>query len=329
MHALVYRQFGSPPQLALEDIAEPPLGPGEVRIRIAATGLNPNDRLALDGKHHLKPTLPLIPGGEIAGIVREIGLGVRDLAPGDRVMAMTQGGFGGLAEEAVVPAGSVAPIGDAIPFQQAACLLSGLGAAFDTMVLTARAQAGDWVLVFGANGGVGSAAIDIGRFLGCRTIAVVRSAEAAARVEGADAVLDASVQDIAAEVMRLTGERGADIVIDPVGADCVRKALPCTAFAGRIVIVGCASGEPARLNLSRLLLSGLSVSGSNLALRAEHDPDAFRSGCARLVRAVESGLLHPRRTDLVELSDAAGALAALPSRTGKFVVTMPDFLAAA
>lgn len=324
VQAWICRKFGNPAVLESGQLPSVKVDQGQIRILVRAVGLNLNDLLALEGKHHLRPELPFAPGGEVSGIVTEIGNDVTQFQVGQRVMAMTEGGIGGLAEEVVVDAWAAVPFPASMDFVTAAAFLSSYFTAYDAVICAGHAEPGETVLVLGAAGGVGAAAIDIAKALGCRVLAVARSAEKCARAAKADAMIDASMGSYSDEILRLTGGKGVNVVIDPVGGEAFREALRCTAYDGRIVVAGFASGDIPQLRSIQLLLRGISLSGCNLSLRAQRTPERFQRAGEQLFQWYEAGMIHPMAVTAYPFDRATEALARISARdrVGKIVVKL-------
>src|SRR5215471_10265196 len=238
MRAIFCEKLGGPEELVLREVPSPVPGPGEVKVALRARGVSFVDVLMIAGQYQVKRELPFIPGGEAAGVVAEVGAGVEGVKPGDRVLAP-----GGFAEETVVAAQRVTPLPDAVSFETAAAFRSSYCTAYYALQ-RGRLRAGETLLVHGAAGGVGLAAVDLGRLLGATVIATASSDEKRAFLKeyGADHVLPSS--GFREAVKELTDGRGADVIYDPVGGDVFDESVRCIAFGGRILIVGFTSGRP-------------------------------------------------------------------------------------
>src|SRR5580692_12224240 len=225
MKAVVCRAFGPPESLTLEDVPDPQPAEGQVLIDVYAAGLNFPDVLQIAGKYQFQPPFPFTPGAEVAGVVAEIGPGVAGVAKGDRVMGMT--GIGGMAERAVAAADSVNPIPKGMDFAEASGFELAYGTSYYALKQRGHLQPGETLLVLGASGGVGLAAVEIGKAFGARVIAAAGGAEklAVASVRGADELIDYREESIRDRVRALTGGKGADVVFDPVGGDAFDQAL--------------------------------------------------------------------------------------------------------
>ncbi len=325
MKAVLCRAFGGPDALTFEDVASPPVGPGEVRIRIRACGLNFADTLMIAGQYQVKPPFPFTPGIEIAGEIAEIGAGVATLRPGMRVIAYLRAA-GGFAEELVVSDALVVPIPDAMDFVTAAAFPVAYGTSHFALTHRGHLRAGETLLVLGAAGGVGLTAVEIGKHLGARVIAAAGSAEkcAIAREHGADEVIDYRRESIRDRVRALTGGAGVDVVYDPVGGDAFDQALRAVNWEARMLIVGFASGRVPAIPANLVLVKNVSIIGVVWGAQSERDPASSAGKLRELLRWWEQGRLRPRVSTTFPLSNVAEAMRALLSRehAGKIVLTV-------
>jgi NADPH2:quinone reductase len=320
MHAFRGHSYGPPGALAWEEIPDPPLAEGQVRVAVKAAAVNFPDVLFLAGTYQVKPALPVVPGFEVAGVV------VESRAPsvpaGARVAALLDLG-GGYATHAVAGEAAVHVLPDAIGFEDAAALTITYQTAHFALHRRARVQAGEIVLVHAGAGGVGSAAIQIAKAAGARVIAAAGGPEkvAACLALGADVALDYTREDLASAVKRHTRARGADIVFDPVGGDAFDKATRCIAFEGRIVLIGFTSGRVPEVKLNHVLVKNYSVIGLHWGLYGRFDPAAVKRVQAELYAMHAAGSVKPRLTTR-PLSGAPAAMEAVASRgtTGKLVL---------
>jgi NADPH2:quinone reductase len=322
MKALLCKSFGPPESLVLEDVPSPEAGPGKVVVSVRGCSLNFPDLLVIQDKYQYKPPLPFSPGAEISGVVKSVGPGVTGCKPGDRVMAYIM--HGGFAEEVAVDADILVPIPPALDFVRAAAFLMTYGTALYALRNRARIAAGESLLVLGAAGGTGIAAIEVGKTLGARVIAAASSAEklALCRKHGADETIDYASEDLKQRIRDLTGGKGADVVFDPVGGRYSEAALRSTAWEGRFLVIGFAAGEIARVPLNLPLLRNCSVMGSpwgaflrrSAADRAAHQRE--------LVALIEGGRIDPPVSATYPLDRAHEALRAMMDRRvlGKVVV---------
>jgi len=325
--ALLSHAPGGPDSLRLDEIAEPTPGPGELRIAIRAVGVNYPDVLIIEDKYQFKPPRPFAPGGEIAGVVEAVGEGVGGWSPGNRVIAVT--GWGGMAEKAVVPAARCLPLPPAMPFEDGAALLMTYGTSQHALVDRARVQEGETLMVLGAAGGVGLAAVELGRALGARVIAACSTEEKAAlaRERGAaETVVYGSGpvdgRDLSARFKAACGPRGADVVYDPVGGEMTEPAIRSLAPLGRLLVVGFPAGIP-KLPLNLLLLKEASAIGVFWGAFTGRDPARHAANVAELVRLYETSAIRPHISARYPLEQGGQAIRDLAQRraTGKVVVT--------
>jgi NADPH:quinone reductase len=323
MRAAVMTRYGSPDLLAVTEMADPLPGPGEVAVNVLAAAVNFPDLLIMSGGYQAAWPLPLIPGSEFAGIVAATGPGVGGLAPGDRVAGTVA--VGAFAEKVAVPVESLWRVPDGIGLADAAAFRVTYLTAYHALRSIAGVRSGDWVVVLGAAGGVGLAAIDIARLLSARVIAAASSSEklAVCRARGAEAVIDYNGEDLKNAIKQITG-RGADVVLDPVGGQYSEQALRATAWGGRFVCLGFASGEIPRIPLNLVLLKGTVIRGFDVRTFAENRPDLAARDEAELAVHFAEGRLRPCISARYELADVASALQAVLNRKayGKVVIMM-------
>ncbi|MEO0822536.1 MAG: NADPH:quinone oxidoreductase family protein [Pseudomonadota bacterium] len=305
--------------LALETVARPVPGPGEVLVRVAACGVNFADTLMIAGTYQEKPDWPFAPGMEVAGRVETLGEGVEGLAPGMRVAALS--GHGGFAEFATAPAASCVPVPDAMPDAHAAALQVAYGTSHVALDHRARLQPGERLLVLGAAGGVGLTAVEIGRLMGAEVIACARGAERLekAREKGAQHLIDSENGDIR-EAVRALG--GADVVYDPVGGEDWKAALRACNPEARLLPIGFASGEVPQIPANILLVKNLDVIGFYWGAYYKFRPEVLRASFTRLLAWYAEGRIVPHVSHEVPLERAGEALELLRSRkaTGKVVI---------
>jgi len=323
MRAMLCRELGDVSKLAMGELPDPQPGPGEACIAVRAAGVNFPDILMVEGKYQVKPALPFVPGLEVAGEVAACGEGVTHVAPGDRVMAFARTG-GGYAERIVLPGAIVTPIPDAMDFVTAAAFPVVYGTAHFALTHRGRLGEGETLLVLGAGGGVGLAAVEVGKALGARVIAAARGADklAAAREQGAEEVVDYAAQDLRDTVLGLTGGRGVDVVFDPVGGDAFRQAVRCVGWEGRVLVIGFASGDIPQVAANYVLVKNLSVIGVVFGEHGARFPDETRERLAELARWCVDGRLKPRIHRVFALAQARAALAEIGERSviGKMVL---------
>lgn len=322
MKAILCTRLGGPDDLVLADLPVPVGQAGEAVVKIKAVGLNFFDTLIIAGKYQTKPPLPFSPGGEFAGVVDGVGAGVEELAPGDRVLGYTT--FGGAREYAAVPAAKLIKLTAALDFERAAGLNITYGTTYHALKDRAALKAGETLAVLGASGGVGLAAVELGRQLGARVIACASSEDklAFARTHGADETVNYASEDLKDALRRIGGEHGIDVVFDPVGGPYSEAALRAIAWQGRHLVVGFAAGEIPKLPLNLTLLKGCSVLGVNWGAFVRQCPQAYRAGLAELVERCAQGKLSCHIHAVYPLADVPQALRVLSERKamGKVIV---------
>jgi NADPH2:quinone reductase len=298
--------------MRLEDISDPEPGPGELLVRVRAANVNFPDALLCRGEYQVKPPFPFTPGVELCGEVLAVGEGTEGDVPevGSRVIAQPSLPAGGFAERTVVTAASARSAPDSLDDAEAAALHIGYQTGWFGLHRRARLQAGETLLVHAAAGGVGSAAVQLGKAAGARVIGVVGGAAkaAAARELGCDVVVDRREDDIVAAVKDETGGRGADVVYDPVGGDAYAKSVKCIAFEGRIVIVGFASGAVPTPGLNHALIKNYAILGLHWGLYNTKDPAAVEACHAELSALAANGSVKPLVSERVPLEEGAEAV---------------------
>ena len=317
MKAVLCRNFGPLSDLRLSEADNPSPKAGEVVVRVEACGINFYDGLAVQGKYQTKPALPFSPGGEIAGVVADAAPDVTSLKPGDRVLAFT--GFGGYAEYAVVDSANVFPLPDETDFDEAAALMIGHATAHHALKERAGILLGDNVLVLGAAGGVGLAAVEIACLLGGNVIAAASTAEKLklAKSRGVSDCIDYSSEDLRSRVKELTGGRGVDIVVDPVGGDLAATALRCLATGGRYMVIGFAAGDIPSVAFNQLLLKQISVVGVLWGAYAKANPDLNKANIAELMEWLAAGRIRPHVAEAWPLDRFSEALGRVMRREAK------------
>jgi len=314
--------FGPPEQLRVEERPSPALGDHDVRVAVAAAGVNFVDGLLVQGLYQIKPPLPFVPGNEVAGRIVEVGPAVEDRRVGQRVAASV--GLGGFASDVVIRAHRALPVPDGMTDGQAATFSQSYLTARFALQHRARATAGQWLLVLGAGGGVGLAAVDVGRSMGLHVIAAA-SSEAKreiARGRGAEAVIDSSGEDVTARARELAGGDGVDLVYDPVGGAQGERALRALREDGQYLVVGFASGEIPKLPANQVLLRNRRVTGVDWGAWAGRDRQANHEMLADVLACVERGELRPVEPMAYPLAEAHRALRDQLERrvTGKSVL---------
>jgi NADPH2:quinone reductase len=321
MRTVVCNQLGPLSDLVVEEREQPVPGEGQVVVEVRAAGVNFVDGLLCQGQYQIKPPVPFYPGGEIAGEVSAIGDGVSGVAVGDRVLAYT--GIGGFAEQVVVPARLLVAMPAGLGFGQAATLIQSYGTILFTLTRRTSVQPGEWVLVLGAGGGVGLAAIDLARALGARVIAAASTKEKLdnALAMGAEATIAYEDEDLKVRARELSGG-GVDVVIDPVGGRHSEPALRATGPFGRFCVIGFASGPIASVPLNQVLLNNRTVVGVDWGAWTFRDPTGNREMLAELVTMIGDGRLHPTVPTEHPLEEAAVVMSGLIDRTlsGKVVL---------
>ncbi|WP_404815795.1 NADPH:quinone oxidoreductase family protein [Streptomyces thermolineatus] len=328
MRAWRVHENGEPREaMRLDEVERPAPGPGQVLLKVRAANINFPDALLCRGHYQVRPPLPFTPGVEMCGEVVEAGEGVTGLAPGARVMAQPALPGGAFAEYAVADAAAVAPAPEALDDAEAAALHIGYQTGWFGLHRRARLQPGETLLVHAAAGGVGSAAIQLGKAAGATVIGVVGGPEKAkaARDLGADVVVDRRSEDFVSVVKEVTGGRGADVVYDPVGGDAYTGSTKCIAFEGRIVVVGFAGGTIPAPGLNHALVKNYSILGLHWGLYNAKDPAAVRACHEELTRLAAEGVVKPLVSERVPLDGAADAVQRVAdgTTTGRVVVVNP------
>lgn len=325
MRAMICQELGQP--LTPAEVADPPApGPDQVEIAVRAAGVNFPDLLMVRGLYQDKPDLPFAPGLEVAGTIAACGAEVAGLSPGDRVLATVR--HGGFAEKVVADAARTHRIPDAMPFDQAAGFAIVYLSSWVALVERCRLREGETLLVLGASGGVGLAAVEIGKALGARVIAAAGSPEklAVCAEAGADEGVDYAAEDLRDRVRALTDGRGADVIFDPVGGDMFDKALRAIAWEGRIAVVGFASGQIPQIPANYLLVKNAAAVGVNGGSYMVRGGPAIGRALERMFDWWAAGRLRPRISGRLPLAEADEALARIAERkvTGKLVLTVAD-----
>jgi NADPH2:quinone reductase len=323
MKAIVCRQYGPPEMLVFEDLPSPRPGPGEVVVTVKAASVNFPDVLIIQNKYQVKPPLPFTPGSELAGIVKEVGEGVQGYKPGDKVIAFTS--YGAFAEEVRTEAARLLPLPEGMSFESGAAFLLTYATSDHALRDRGQLRAGETLLVLGAAGGVGLAAIEIGRALGARVIACASTEDklAVCREHGADDTINYATEDLRGRIKALTGDKGVDVVYDAVGGPYTEPAFRSLAWRGRLLVVGFAAGEIPKLPLNLALLKGAAVVGVFWGDFARREPKEFAASVAQLGRWYREGKLKPHVSMTFSLAKAAEALKLMAARQvkGKVVLT--------
>ncbi|MDH4175397.1 MAG: NADPH:quinone oxidoreductase family protein [Betaproteobacteria bacterium] len=326
MKALLCKQFGPPGSLVLEDVPSPQPGASEVVIRVKAASVNFPDVLIIQGKYQFKPPLPFSPGSELAGVVKEVGADVHNVKPGDKVIAYTT--FGAFAEEAKIDAGRLLPMPEGMSYEAAASFVLTYGTTDHALRDRGHLRAGETLLVLGAAGGVGVAALEIGKALGARVIACASSDDklAVCRQHGADETINYGTEDLRERLKALTAGKGVDVIYDAVGGPYTEPAFRSIAWRGRHLVIGFAAGDIPKLPLNLPLLKGASVVGVFWGDFTRREPQAFAESARQLARWYGEGKLKPHVSATFPLEKAADAMNLLASRKakGKVVVKIGD-----
>jgi NADPH:quinone reductase len=322
MKAVLCRQYGPPESLVVEDIASPKAGPGEAVISVKAASVNFPDVLIIQNKYQFKPPLPFSPGSELAGVVKEVGSGVSAFKPGDRVIAFTT--YGAFAEEVKTEASRLMALPEKMGFNEGAAFILTYGTTDHALRDRAALRAGETLLVLGAAGGVGLAAIDIGKALGARVIACASSEDKleVCRQHGADATINYDAEDLRERIKALTGGNGVDVVYDAVGGKYSEPAFRSIAWRGRLLVVGFAAGEIPKLPLNLALLKGASIVGVFWGDFARREPQRFAESARQLARWYAEGKLKPHVSQTFPLEKAAEALRLMAERKVKGKVVL-------
>ena len=321
MRTVVCNQLGPLGDLVIEERGEPTPGEGQVVVDVRAAGVNFVDGLLCQGRYQIKPPIPFVPGGEIAGEVSAVGSGVTGVSIGDRVIAFT--GFGGFAEQVVISALTLVPMPDTLGFGQAATLIQSYGTILFALTRRTSLKPGEWVLVLGAGGGVGLAAIDVARAMGARVIAAASTKEKLdmAVAMGAEATIAYEDEDLKVRAREISGG-GVDVVIDPVGGRHSEPALRATGPFGRFCVIGFASGPIAPVPLNQVLLNNRTVVGVDWGAWTFRDPIGNRQLLDELMGLISDGQLHPTVPSEYPLDQASSVMSGLIDRTlaGKVVL---------
>ncbi|QEY60035.1 NADPH:quinone oxidoreductase family protein [Pseudomonas sp. C27(2019)] len=322
MKAVLCKTFGPADTLVVEEISSPEIKKNEVFLDVHAAGINFPDTLIIEGKYQFKPPFPFSPGGEAAGVISAVGEKVSHLKVGDRVMALT--GWGSCAEQVAVPAYNILPMPEAMDFSTAAAFSMTYGTAMHALKQRGTLQAGETLLVLGASGGVGLAAIEIGKAMGARVIAAASSADKleVARQAGADELVNYQTDDVRERLKTLTKGQGVDVVIDPVGGDLFETVFRSIAWNGRMLVIGFASGTIPSLPANLPLLKGAAMIGVFWGAFAQRQPHDNVENFQQLFAWYAQGKLKPLVSQTFALEDTAQAINTLAARkaVGKLVI---------
>ena len=322
MKAMLCKSWGLPDTLVVEELPDVVPGPGQIAIDVQAAGVNFPDVLIIQNKYQFKPELPFTPGSELAGIVRAVGEGVTQFKTGDKVLAfVSQGAF---AQQIAVPAKVAMPMPPGLDFDTAAAVTLTYGTSHHAVVDRAQLKAGETMLVLGAAGGVGLAAIEIGKALGARVIAAASTDEKleVCKAHGADATINYTTQDLREAIKTATDGKGPDVIYDPVGGVYAEPAFRSIAWRGRYLVIGFANGEIPRLPLNLPLLKGASLVGVFWGEFARREPKANLAAMRELMSWMAEGKIKPHISGRYALADTPKALNDMAARkvTGKVVI---------
>lgn len=314
MRAMVATHWCEAKDLKLMDLPDPELQAGQVAIDVHAIGCNFFDLLMVQGKYQVKPPFPFSPGGEVAGVVRAVAEDVRNVQPGDRVFAML--GWGGYASVANAPAASTVKMPNSMTFEHGAAFGIVYQTSYFGLVYRAALQPGETLLVHAAAGGVGLAAVQIGKALGARVLATAGSAEklAIALQHGADQAFDYNDASWVEHVKEATGGRGADVIYDPVGGDIFDLSTKCIAFGGRLLVIGFASGRIPTIEVNRILLKNIAIIGLHWGAYRQYDPGKIPQAMQALFELYDQGKVFPLVSSTYPLEQAAKAIDEIASR---------------
>lgn len=324
MRALVCEEYGTAETLRIVERDLPELKRTEVRIDVRAAGINFPDSLIIAGKYQVKPPLPFVPGGECAGVISAVGEDIENFKVGDKVIAMP--GIAAFAEQVHVDQHLLVPMPENLSFEQAAGFCITYATSYYALKQRAALKAGETLVVLGAAGGVGVTAIQLGKAMGARVIACASSQEKLdfCRKVGADEFINYSEEDLKERIKELTGDRGADVIYDPVGGDYTEQAYRSIAWSGRYLVIGFASGDIPKLPLNLPLLKAGDIMGIFWGSWAQRDPKANLRNFAELLQMVEEGKLNPLTTEIYPFEEYVRAFAAITERRarGKVILTL-------
>ena len=323
MRAMLVKQFGALEQMSLEDLPTPVPGPGEVLIDARAIGVNFPDLLVIEGTYQILPELPFSPGKEVAGVVRAVGPGVESPNVGERVMAQVE--HGAYSEQVLAEANNVAVLPESVGYEAGAAFGLGYLTVYFGLLRRARLEPGEWVLVTGASGGVGSAGVQLAKALGARVIAVGRTEDKRnfALEQGADHTIEFKPEGFKERVMELTDGHGADVILESVGGELFRACMRAIAWEGRLVIIGFAAGEIPTVKAGHVLVKNMDLIGVQSSDYREREPESFREAQEELLGLLTHGKIGVQVTATYPLEAAAEALEEIrDSRVlGKVVLT--------
>ncbi|GJM36210.1 MAG: oxidoreductase [Saprospiraceae bacterium] len=323
MKAIVCEKFGPPSDLVFKEVESHQPNEKEVLVQVRACSVNFPDTLIIRGIYQFKPELPFIPGSDIAGIVKEVGAGVKHVKPGDEVFGFVING--GFAEEVIVDGKAVFPKPPQMQYPVAASFLMAYGTSYHALKDRAKLKEGETLVVLGASGGVGLAAVELGKLMGAKVIAAASTDEklALCKTYGADETINYTTEDLKAKIKELTGGKGADVVYDPVGGKYTEAALRATAWEGRFLVVGFAAGDIPKIPLNLPLLKGCDIVGVFWGRFAMESPDKNIQNTMELMQWYTAGKLKPHIHAIYPLAETAKALEEMMDRKvrGKIVIS--------
>ncbi|NQV85861.1 MAG: NADPH:quinone oxidoreductase family protein [Woeseiaceae bacterium] len=324
MRALVCKEYGPPETLVIETLADPVAGPGEIRVDVAAAGINFPDVLSIAGKYQVKTPTPFVPGNEASGTVSGVGAGVTRYSVGDKVIVNSKGGA--FAEKCVADQNMTMPLPNGMSFELGAGFTVTYGTSYHALRQSADLQAGETILVLGAAGGVGISAVEIAKSMGARVIAAASSDEKLefAKQSGADELVNYSTHDLKETVKKLTGGIGVDVIYDPVGGELAEAAIRALAWHGRYLVVGFASGDIPRFQANIALLKEASIVGVWWGTWAAKNPRLQMQNMQDLAELIKKRALTPRVTESYRLHEFKQAFEAITARRarGKVILRM-------
>jgi NADPH2:quinone reductase len=322
MKAVLCKAYGPPESLVIEEVPSLTPGPNQVVVQVKACGVNFPDTLIIQGKYQFKPEMPFSPGGEVAGVVKLVGAQVSNVHVGDRVIAFT--GWGGFAEEVLADAARLIPMPPGADFKLASSFVMTYGTSYHALKDRAHLQAGETLVVLGAAGGVGLAAVELGKVLGARVIACASSDDklAVCKQHGADELINYSRDNLKQRLKELTGEKGVDVAYDPVGGDYAEPVIRSMGWNGRYLVVGFAAGDIPKIPLNLPLLKGSSLVGVFWGAFTRYEAKKSQQNLMELVGMLMQGKLKPLISATYPLERAADALNDIMQRkvTGKAVL---------
>ena len=317
MKAVICREWGPPETLKLEELDDPQAGPGQVVIDVAACGVNFPDTLIIQGKYQFQPDFPYSPGGEVSGTVAALGEGVTTVKVGDPVVAMT--GWGGMAEKIVADAARLLPLKPGTDLVKASGFSMTYGTSYYALKDRGELKAGETLLVLGAAGGVGLAAVELGKIIGAKVIAAASSDEKLATCQeyGADEVINYETEDLKARIKELTGGKGVDVIYDPVGDRFAEPAVRSMGWNGRYLVIGFAAGEIPKIPLNLALLKGCSLVGVFWGRHNGEEPELAAANMQQLTEWLADGTINPLVSKTYPFEDAPQAIRDLMERKAR------------